>query len=655
MNLRLFLFGFILAVLLAIPALSIAKPGSRSDIIRSFLSQGEYELAAKASRALLEKKTLADNTRFEVLLLLAKAEEKLSERRSHAKEDTAIRAYRDLHKEFPKKFSAAKMYWKVAWLSWNHGKIDQAITALQIIIQKYAHAPEAKKASLLYARYQIQEKNFTAARATLLGYFGLGSKFKGLDEDRGLVWMAVVDEAEGKSKHAYASLKNIHAAHPEMIENEPLIYATYIRLLAKYSNQQHLLQHARNFANRHIASPQAPPIRLLLADTLMQRGQTQKAEMIYGILSKQKKDMNVGKKAFMRHLIARHKESKDEAELGKLLGILSNIAADNQLSDIEPEARLYQAQIYQRLGNGKPARLDKALSLYALTAASEISGRYTDAARSEGKDLLALRLQDLLEQEDWLETVLLWKRYPELRPEKAEKLNFGIAQAYMHLMDFTHAEEILDKLYKVSRKTVWGQRIMLEKARIWAEQGKVNGIEKIMLWLSKQEQTLYRQDMLLMAARIQVGEGKISAASQTLANVTADDLTPEFRIDFWKTRARINLGLKRWHTAARAWEQAAELSVGDAKWNNIFAQANAFIQGKDFIQAENVLLLFPDSGRNEAWHYSFALCAHHTGRKKLAEEHLTPLISGDADNSYSIRARMLLSEMRLNQLKPKLQ
>ncbi len=651
MSSRLLLCSTVLAFLLAMPALSTAKPDNRPDIIRAFLSQGEYELAAKASRTLLEGKTLPEDTRFEVLLLLAEAEENLSERRNHAKEDTAIRAYRDLHKEFPKKFTAAKMYWKVAWLSWNHGKIDQAITALQIIIQKYANAPEAKKASLLYARHQIQEKDFTAARATLLGYFSLGSKFRGLDEDKGLVWMAVVDAAVGKSKHAYTSLKNIHATHPEMIEDESLIYATYIRLLAKYSNQQHLLQQAQNFANKHISAAQAPEIRLLLADTLMQRGQKQKAEMIYGILSKQKKDMNVRKKAFMRHLIARHMESEDEAELGKLLGILSNMAANNQLSDVEPEARLYQARIYQRLGSGKPARLDKALSLYALTAASEISGKHVDASRKEGKDLLVLRLNDLLEQEDWLETVLLWKRYPNLRPEKAGKLNFGIAQAYMHLMDFTHAEEILDKLYENSRGTVWGQRIMLGKALVWAEQGNANGIEKIMLWLSKQEQTLYRQDMLLMAARIQVGKGEIAAASQMLTKVTADDLTPEFRIDYWKTRARINLGLKHWHTAARAWEQAAELSAADEKWNNIFAQANAFIQGKDFIQAENVLLLFPDSRRNDSWHYYFALCAHHTGRRKLAEEHLTPLISGGSDNSYSIRARILLSETRLNQLK----
>jgi thioredoxin-like negative regulator of GroEL len=262
---------------------------------------------------------------------------------------------------------------------------------------------------------------------------------------------------------------------------------------------------------------------------------------------------------------------------------------------------------------------------------------------------------DRLKQEQWLKAVILWKRYPQIRPENSRKLAFGIAQAYIHLMDFIHAEEMLDHLYTEAGNSVWSQRIMLEKARLWAERNDSHGVIKIMRWLAKHEQTLYRQDMLLIVARIQSTQGDASEASQTLANINPGDLIPILRGTYWLTRAKINLKLKRWHTAAEAWKQLAISSVGNKKWHYIKVQADALIQSKDYMEAEAILMQMPESTQNASWHYAMAICALNSGRWKKAREHLIPLSLSDSDSDYQLRARMLLAQDQADQIKRKRQ
>ena len=173
-------------------------------------------------------------------------------------------------------------------------------------------------------------------------------------------------------------------------------------------------------------------------------------------------------------------------------------------------------------------------------------------------------------------------------------------------MDYSHAEEILDALYKPAKDTVWGQRVMLEMARLWTEREDAASVKKIMRWLTSQEHTLYRQDMLLIVATAQNKQGEASAARQTLAGIAPEDLTPELRHTYWHTRAKINLALQRWHTAANAWRHLAELSQGSEKWHYIYAQADAAIQSKDYLEAEKILLQIPDSARSGTWHYALA-------------------------------------------------
>jgi tetratricopeptide (TPR) repeat protein len=152
--------------------------------------------------------------------------------------------------------------------------------------------------------------------------------------------------------------------------------------------------------------------------------------------------------------------------------------------------------------------------------------------------------------------------------------------------------------------------------------------------------------MLLIVAAAQTKRGESAAARQTLASVTPEDLTPELRYTYWLTQAKNNQALKRWHTAADAWKQLAALSQEPDKWGFVYAQADATIQGTDYLNAEKILLQIPESERNGAWHYALAVCATNSGRWKTAEEHLIPLSMGDPSDNYTMRARILLAEKR---------
>lgn len=640
-----------LTVLILNMGICHAADENNINTARAFLTKGQPHRAISLAQKLLTNTGLSNDQRFELLLLRAESEEKLAVATNYDNAQLSIRAYQDLHKEYPARFGAAKMHWKVAWLSWNQKKFDQADSALQAIIQDYPNSPQVKRAAVLHARYLIQRSRFQAARATLFRYFGLGSDISDLEETEGLVWLAIIDDADGNQELAFRSMVDAYAIHPEVIEGNPFLYATYIRLLSLYEDRQVQFVHTLRFLKKFSPAPEALAVRLLQADILVERGNIQEADTIYGVLASNHMETAVGKRAFMRQLMQRHKDVSNTKQLKQALDELSQVVAHNQLSETETEATLYQARILMKLGMDDPAYLSRAVASYAIAASSESPSEFADAALGEGKKLLRRHIRNTLEQQDWLQAVVLWKRYPQIRPANDRKLAFGIAQAYIRLMDFEHAEEMLDDLYAEAGNSVWSHRIVLEKARIWADRNAADGVLKIMRWLAKHEKTLYRQDLLLIVAKIQNAQGEASAASQTLANINPDDLTSELRKTYWFTKAGINLNLKRWHTAADAWKQLADANKGDKKWQYVGEQAEALIQSKDYIGAETVLLKMPASEQKAAWHYAMALCALNTGRWNKAREHLTPLTAPDSEHDYQLRARLLLAQEKADQAK----
>ena len=617
---------------------------------RAFFSQGQFHRTINIARTLLADSRLDEEQRFELLKLLAESEEQLVAARGYEDTERSIRAFEHLHKEFPDRFKPVQMHWKVAWLSWKQRKYDKADSNLQAIIQDYPHSPQAKRAAVLHARYLIQRGKFQAARATLLRFFGLGTDISEREEAEAFTWLAVIDEAEGNWKQAYRNIRDTYIKHPRLIEGDAFLYAVYIRLLALYESRQIQMLHVVNYVKRYAAEPEALPVKLLQADILLEQGEVRKADTIYGILASRQGETAVGKQAHMRQLMLRHQDIDDAEVLKPVLEEMSLLASNNQLSEIETEAMLYRARLLVRLSGQDESILAEATSAYAI-AATGLSSRFALAARREGRELLSRHLESLLRQEQWLQAVVMWKRYPQIRPANSKKLAFGVAQASAHLMDYTHAEELLDQLHAKAGNSLWSQRLMLEKAHLWAERNDPDGVEKIMRWLADHEKTLYRQDMLLIVARIQNDDGNASEASQTLANINPADLTPGLRHTYWLTKAGIDQNLKRWHIAAEAWRQLAELSEGDDRWPYVQARAEALIESKDYSEAETVLLQIPEAAQNSAWHYAMALCAHNTGRWKAAREHLEPLAAAGADKDYQIRARLLLAQEEADQAK----
>ena len=667
-------FLSLLAALQAWPLPVAAEVATGKGNIAVLTQSGNYAGAIQRIHTELAHKPLTESKRFTLLQSLAVTREKQAMAAGfHVDTKAAIQAYKVLHREFPRQFDEAALLWKTAWLSWQRQDMDQADAAAQTLLSDHPRSPEADKAALLHARFLLKNGRYPAARSILLRYFGLNTNISSHEQREGLAWIAVIDEAEGAKRQAYHVMQKLMRQDPSVIEGDAAIYAGYIRLLDRFSTRRKVLLHAQAFVRRYISTSEAPAVRLLLADTLVRVGQPEKAKQLYGMLASRYRSLSVGKKAFMRELMLTTGRQPDR--LNATLKLLATMARENQLSDIEAESWLDQARLLAGAGKQRASvkgqapgavlqpdiqnptsksmsgnRQERALENYALVATSE-QPAWTSIARAEGQTLLSKRLRKWLQGKSWLQAVLLWRRFPQLRPEGDQRLVFNVAQAYMQLMDFSDADTLLGQLYRRSMNTVWGQRIMLEKARLWAERGDKDAVDKIMRWLSRHEQTLYRPDMLLIAANVQVGNGRASVASQTLAGINPADLTPVLDRTYWLTRASISRRLRHWHDAAKAWRHLAADSAGDEKWRALYGEADALMQGMDYPGVQNVLTQIPSAARNATWHFYLGLSAYRAGQWMLAKTQLTLLRDGKAKTpAYALLARYMLDVHKIGEL-----
>lgn len=634
-----------------------AGESSAKQDIGTLIQNGYYDPAIRLIRAKLARKPLTEQARFVLLRSLAIAKEKQALAGFRVDTTSVIQSYATLRREFPSKFSEAALLWKTAWLNWQNEKFEEADTAAQKLLAAHARSVEASKAALLHAHFLIKRGRLLAARNILLRYFGLNANISNHEQRKGLALLAVIDESEGGKrgkKQAYRTMQKIIAKDSSVIKGDPFVYASYIRLLDRFSTQKEVLRHADAFVKRYITTAEASAVRLLQADALDGLGQTERAETIYGILGNSYPDRSSGKKAFIRKLMIDARLHPDK--LNETLILLEGVARTNQLSDIEAESWLDQARLLTKKvkleakSKTQNSILERALENYALVAASEYPV-FAVSARKEGKILLSKQLHILLQQKAWLQVVVLWRRFPQLRPSKNAKLAFSIAQAYIQLMDFSNAETLLDKLYLQSMGSIRGQRIILEKARLWVDRGDVDAAEKILLWLSRHEETLYRPGMLLIAANAQIKAGKASEAKQTLAGINAMDLMPALNHTYWLTRAKISTQLQRWHAAAKAWRHLSDSSSGDDKQRALYGEVHALIQGMDYQGALNVLPSIPIAARTPTWRFYVGLSAYRTGQKKRAEEQLNLLRNeGEKAPAYSLLARYMLDASKIDDL-----
>jgi len=637
-------------MLFALPCAQAATAASkRVQGVNNFIQRGEIGMAISTANALLKDTKLASGERRGLLQALARAEYLRTSSAGYERVDEAIKAYKALIKEFPKQVDVAKLQWKIAWLYWNHGNPEQADAAAQTILQDYPSSSEVKKAALLRARIMIKKGRYSNARFLLLEHFGLGSAVGSRDEAEGIAWMGVVDFADHRPAQAWKSLRRANAMAPDLIRKDSTLYATYVQLLARQHRDKKALREATDFIKHYISSPEGPAIRLLRADLLADEGRTDDANELYGILANSYGNTLVGKKAQVRKMMLDIGASKDPKRLEKTVHALDQLAASNQLSDVEAEARLGQARLLTRLGAADPKRLDDAIAYDAMVAAS-VQADIVPVATREGTALMDKRLHALLDQHAWLQAVLLWKRYPQLRPGQDTMLAFGIAGAYAELADYDHAEALYRRLYGKAEGSLLGQRIMLHMARLWLARGDRDGADKVMRWLSTHNDDLYRQEMLLTAAQMQAAQGGFAAAQKTMAGIDPQSLSAHLLPAYWRTTAVLHADRKQWQDAADAWSKAVALDAGDARWQDLRTLAHALMQAGDHAAAGRALQAIPDAERDAGWSFAMALCNAGTGHWDTASRQLQSLADAKPANAYTLRAQMALADHEAHRL-----
>jgi len=635
---------------------AMAANNQRIEGVHAILENGNPALAITSAHTLLKSNQISNRDRRNLLEMIAKAEEIRTSFRDYSDVSHATRAWASLLKEFPHDKKVAAIRWRIAWLYWRQGKLPDAKRAAEEVIKKHPAAKEVGEAQLLLARIAIKRNRMHAARKYLLQYT-LGEEDNKTAQARGLAWLAVVDFSEHRLNVALKGMGKVIRLAPGVIASDAELQSIYIRLLYARGHRDKTMQLAEDFFKKYINTPFAPTIRLIHADLLARKGNITKAITEYDKLAVAEAESSVGKKAFMRKLMLQNIKTSDAKSLMPVLAALQRMAAGNQLSYIEIESMLDQAQLWERLSDKLDKAAEKSLELYARTAASHDLD-FSAIALKKGASLLRQRLKIKIHEKTWLQTVVLWKRFPQLRPHRPRSgerkygninIELGVAHAMRMLMQFPAAEEMLNRLYLQTKNSIEGQRVMLELTQLWLDRGDAGGFSRVMHWLDNHEFTLYRPDMLLVAASMQLAEGKISAASQTLHAVSPEDLAMEARAAYWRTEAHIDEALSRWHLAAKAWENYARYNES-TPGRILMRQANALFKAEEFSAAEKAYLAIPKKIRLGEWQYRMGLVEYHNGKWKQAEERLQRLAEDKDAGEYVNMAKLELAEKRARAL-----
>lgn len=354
-------------------------------------------------------------------------------------------------------------------------------------------------------------------------------------------------------------------------------------------------------------------------------------------------------------MMLQYRDSKDYNTLKPVIIALKRVANQNQLSEVENESILHQARLWVRVVKGDAEHAPRQAATAALEDYAKVTSSPFPAlvgqALKEGKQAFITYIEKLIAEEKWMQVVVVWERFPQLRPKdrSASQLQYGVAHALRMLMEYEQAEVLLEHLYQLSSDSVWGHKVMLERARLWLDRGDSDGVERVMEWLSENEFTLYRPEMLLLAARMQLKSGNASAASQTIVSVAAADVAFEERGGYWKAQANIAEKLSRWHVAAHAWRQYGETAGAD-KSMALMEQANSMFKARDYRKAEALYETVPEKDRTAAWEYRFSICQINSGKLRQAMERLERLKSDKKAGIYASLAALALAERQADDL-----
>jgi len=640
-------------LLSSFPYTAISQGDSATQAARAYLNSGKPEQAIKTAQRALKNINQSPSDRLSLLNLIAQAEIMRTSSRHFEKINNATQAIHVVLQEFPASAEATELRWQLAWIYWKKGNQKQAIAAAREIITQDQQPASLRRAWLLMARIHIQLGNFSYGRSDLLQY-GLQVTHKSRDQAIGMAWMAIIDIGEKRLEMAFKNFNTIFKKWPDLITSEPELFSAYIQLMYQHDNEAATLQMTEAFIGQYIHTTHAAPIRLIHADILARHNTSiKKAIQEYSILSATQAETMVGRQAFMRKLML---EFKDETKRDKLIPVmvsLKKIATDNQLSIIEDEAVLDLARLWVRLQKvdfNSPTKSKStqyrspALQAYA-RAATSLDSHIANAASKEGSIWMEKSIKKSLTEKQWLKAVTIWRQFPQLRPDtnRSQELRLGIAHAMRMLMLFDAAEEILSSLYKANQFSIRGERTMLELAKLWMDRQDKAGVKNIMHWLSRHEFSMYRPEMLLIVARMQLAQKHAEQARQTLSSVRPNDMTDASRLSYWQTKAAISESLSQWHSAARAWEKYRQSNGSDAA-HGLRKQANNLFAAQEFAQAFKLFQQTPEENHDAEWEYHMGICQMRTGETKQGTERLQKLAANSDAGRFASLAKLALAD-----------
>jgi len=647
---------FLLLVCLMLSMPVSVQASNRVHGVRVFLNNGDPDQAILSAQSMLDSIDVSPDERFDLLSLIAYAEEMRAQAKHYEHVKKAVEALKKLEKTFPHRVKKSPLHWRMIWLHWKHGDDKVALRMSSILRSDYPERPEAMQAAMLMARIYIQHHKFDEARSNLMR-FGLGAAKGSREEALTQAWIAVVDAAEKRYPTAVKQWDRVYRHFPDVIRDDERVFSVYIEALHQMGRNEDALVKAEIFLKTYIEGDALVKIRLLRADlwVLLKKEPKARIEREYDVLSESQAETAVGKQAFMRKLMLMYAKKQLYYDLKPVIIALKRIANRNQLSLVENEALYDLGILWQRLSQSDPKHAPKASAIAGLDAFARVANsdiaNFRKLSKQMGSKLFNQRLNDTSVKKQWEKSVALWERYPKLRENDAvvKERAFDVAHALRMLMDYQQSEALLDKLYIGAGDTVWGQKVMLERANLWMDRGDGDGVARILSWLDAHEYTLYRPEMLLLVAQMQLTAGHPKVASQSLVGISVEDVAKEDRQRYWKIKADINEASKHWHAAAKAWRMYGE-SVGADKDVALIRQANALFHAESYTAAIKLYDAVPKDKQDAAWQYHVAMCELNLGENAVALPKLEALTQNKDAGVYASLASMELADRKAQEI-----
>jgi len=565
------------------------------------LEQGNPEEALKLARQALLQAEEAEKKRW--LALIAEAEWRRAQARRFEDPKSALAAI-DLLEEAEGKLDA-RWWLRRARLLRAAGQWDEA---LQAALQAAASEQWAVDAAIEQARIEIERGKYAEAAAALLDAL-MRAPEGSQRADRAEAWLGWIDAREGRTAQAIARLDRVFARNSSVIEQSPELLATYLQLLAKLGHRQKALSLAARFIDLYgTDGPLAWQVRFVRAELWQEDPATRaKARFAYAQLAEDAKGTQLGALASLRARLLALQGERDPKRLRATIRWIGRLAAKHQLSPVEDEAMLALGRLWQRISDPAGDE-DRALFFFSKAAAAAEEAIAT-AARREGRRWMKQRLIALLRNDRARQAALLWRRYSVFRPQpgKDAELLLAMADALRAVGDLAAASRLLEAVRRAHASDLYGERAFVAQARLWLELQVPDGYAHLMRWLGTHE-TIYRPELLLIAATMRLQSKAYAEARSLLAQIAPELLVPEMQKAYWRAQAQAAEGLKRWAQAAKAWAKAGEYRRAGLAW----------FEFGDCLRAKRAWQRAGEPTDDE-WRYHLAWCEARLGLRDQAE------------------------------------